>query len=320
MTLGSEEVLARNPARRQERSTGLAIAGVDCPACGQPVEGAAREVPDHEYALDYVARYAHCASCHSAFQAPMPLGEQLSAFYPAAYHSVGRRGFLARLRNQLRLRKLAPLLDGEGALLDYGCGDGSFLVHAAQALPDRHFYGFEIDSQPSLHSLADGRVTLIRGSYEYLLQTLPECRLITMNHVIEHLPDPLSTLLGLREKLLPGGRLEGQTPAAASLEHRVFGSRWSGYHAPRHTVVFSRNGLARLLERAGLTEIAIRGAFNPAGIAVSLATLRQKQSAPGSIVRRGPSWLFWLGLATSLAPIDLLSGAPGIIDFRAKRA
>ena len=41
--------------------------------------------------------------------------------------------------------------------------------------------------------------------------------------------------------------MEGQTPAAGSLEQRVFGSFWSGYHAPRHTVVFSASGLDQFL-------------------------------------------------------------------------
>lgn len=315
--LGNETAVAVNS--RVEAGSIERDDSVVCSACGERTARSAQRVPDHEYALDYVASYVDCEHCHTAFQAPMPASDQLSAFYPAAYHSMGRRGLLANLRNRMRLRKLLPHLDGEGALLDYGCGDGSFLEYAARFLPDRSFFGFEIDSQPSRTSLADGRVTLIRGSHADLMQALPPCRLVTMNHVIEHLPDPLATLSDLREKLLPGGSLEGQTPAAASLEHRVFGLRWSGYHAPRHTVVFSRSGLRTLLSRAGFADAFTRGAFNPAGIAVSLATLRQQPAAPGSIQRGGPAWLFWLGLAASLAPIDLLSGSPGIIDFRAKR-
>jgi hypothetical protein len=140
-----------------------------------------------------------------------------------------------------------------------------------------------------------------------------------MNHVIEHLPDPLRTLEGFAASLVPGGVIEGQTPAAASLEHQVFGRRWSGYHAPRHTVVFSRTGLERVLERAGFTGVRVRGAFNPAGIAVSLATLARPVDAPSRIPRQGLGWLGWLALASALGPVDLLSGRPGIVDFSAAR-
>lgn len=291
-----------------------------CVACGELVPRRALEVPDHEYGLSYVARFVDCERCRSSYQDPMPASEELASFYPATYHSMGRRGFLTKVRNEMRLRRLRSIAPETGPILDHGCGDGAFLVFAASRMPGRKLYGFEIDSTHKVETLADGAVTIVRGSQGDLLEVLPPCALITMNHVIEHLPDPLGTVSALFAKLQPGGLFEGQTPAASSLEHRVFGPRWSGYHAPRHTVVFSRRGLRSLLERAGFGQIQIRGAFNPAGIAISLATLRQKAGEPGTIVRSGFSWLFWLGLAAWLAPIDLLSGSSGIIDFAARRS
>jgi|SRR4051812_2652847 SAM-dependent methyltransferase len=249
----------------------------------------------------------------------MPEERTLGSFYPANYHSMARDGVLTRIRYDMRVRRLSSVLDGEGAVLDYGCGDGSFLVSAARRMPGRKFFGYEIGDHPETRELAGGAVTLVRGPVSHLFDVLTPCRVITMNHVIEHLADPLDTLRKLREHLAPGGLLEGQTPAAASLEHRVFGTRWSGYHAPRHTVVFSRDGLRRFLERAGFADVQVGAAFNPAGLAVSLASLSQPADAAGRIVRRGAGWLFWLALAAALAPIDLLSGASGIVNFRARR-
>ena len=147
---------------------------------------------------------------------------------------------------------------------------------------------------------------------------LPPCCLVSLNHVIEHVPDPMTIVGSLHDRLTPGGCFEGQTPNAASLERRVFGSRWSGYHALRHTVVFSISGLRAVLERAGLERIAITPAFNPAGIAVSLASVTHGESG-GVIRRRGLRWTGLLGLASLLAPFDLLLGAPGIVNFTAWR-
>jgi len=289
-----------------------------CPACATRGTNACQPIADHEYGLSWIAAYATCGACATCFQAPMPAGSQLADFYPADYHSMGRRGFLTRLRFDLRARRLLSLVDGEGPILDHGCGDGSFLLRAAERMPGRQLFGYEIGRDREVKELAGGQVTLIKGSDADLWDVLPSCRLITMNHVIEHLPDPEQTLARLRERLLPGGWFEGQTPAASSLEHRVFGGRWSGYHAPRHTVVFSPAGLSSLLERTGFVQVEVKGAFNPAAIAVSLASLSQPAHAPGRITRSGLGWLFWLGLAATLAPLDLLSGAPGIIDFRAR--
>ncbi|HEY8515484.1 MAG TPA: class I SAM-dependent methyltransferase [Candidatus Binatia bacterium] len=275
-------------------------------------------MPDHEYGLAHRATYVRCSACGSEYQQPMPGPDELASFYPPNYHSMTGGGLLLRMRHDVRARRLARLLTGDGAVLDYGCGDGGFLVHAARKLPGRRWYGYEIASRPERIELAAGAVTLVRGDLDDLLAVLPECRLITMNHVIEHLPQPLATLTRLCERLLPGGVFEGQTPAAGSLEHRLFKTRWSGYHAPRHTIVFSPDGLRRLLERAGLRDVAIEGTFNPAGLALSLASVRHGD-APGVLVRQGFGWLAWLGVAAALSPIDLLSGAPAVVDFAARK-
>ena len=289
-----------------------------CPACtGSRPEGR-RRVPDHEYDLNAIVNYARCGDCGSEYQDPMPDFETLASFYPDGYHSFAGRGLLQRVRNDLRLRRLSRFLDGPGVLLDYGCGNGAFLERVAERLPDRTLFGFEIAPHCEKQSLADGRITIIRGHYTDLIRELPPCRLITMNHVIEHLPEPLEVVRALAERLLPGGTFEGQTPATGSTEQRVFGGYWSGYHAPRHTVVFSRRGLEALLERARLTQLEFSSAFNPAGLAISLASLSHGDS-PGRVRRQGLRWLACLGLATLLAPIDLLA-SPAVLDFAARRA
>ena len=288
-----------------------------CPACGAGDIAPGMTVPDREYVLPYLARYAECRSCASLFQDPMPGFGELGAFYPATYHAATADGLLSRARHRLRLKQLAPLLTSDGALLDYGCGNGAFLLWAADRLGGRPLFGYEIGARRDVQKLAGGAVTIVRGTPDDLLDLLPPCRLITMNHVIEHLPDPLQTVSSLARILLPGGMIEGQTPAADSLERRVFKTRWSGYHAPRHTVVFSRAGLQRLLERAGLDDVAVRSGFNPAALAVSLAACTR---GPGQGIRRGGlGWVWWLGCGTLLAPFDLLSGAPGIANFAAAR-
>jgi SAM-dependent methyltransferase len=289
-----------------------------CPACGERAAGEPVRVPDREYRVPYLAAYATCPACASLFQRPMPDGPTLAAFYPADYHSQTGQGPVGRFRHDARLRRLGALAGADGPVLDYGCGNGAFLVRAAERVPARRYYGFEIAEERDEVTLAGGAVTLIRGDLDWLLDRLPTCRVITMNHVIEHLPDPLSVLSLLCAKLAPGGLLEGQTPAAGSLEHRVFGRRWSGYHAPRHTVVFSPTGLARLLARAGLEDVDVRGAFNPAGLAVSLASLAQTGEG-GRVRRSGPAWLVFLGVATLLSPVDRLSSAPAIVDFAARK-
>ncbi len=288
-----------------------------CPACGDLGIGPSRAVPDHEYGIAYLATYVECGGCGSLRQDPMPSGADLAAFYPPDYHARTGQGLLGRLRHQARFRRLAPLV-GAGPVLDYGCGNGDFLRYVARRRPGPEYYGFEIGEKREVTVLDGGAVTVVRGDIDDVCSIVPPCHLITMNHVVEHLPDPLAVMAELAAKLAPGGVLEGQTPAAGSLEHRVFKGAWSGYHAPRHTVVFSAAGLAVLLAKAGLVDVEVERAFNPASIAVSVASVPQRGRA-GHIRRSGPSWLAFVAMATALAPIDLLSDSPAIVDFTARR-
>ncbi|MEA2702659.1 MAG: hypothetical protein QOD63_604, partial [Actinomycetota bacterium] len=202
-------------------------AGPSCPACGDLRNGAGRAVPDHEYGVAYVATYVACSGCGSLRQDPMPSAAELAGFYPPDYHARTGQGLLGRLRHQARFRRLAPLV-GDGPVLDYGCGNGDFLRYVARRRPGPEYYGFEIADRREVTVLDGGAVTVVRGDVDDACSIVPTCHLITMNHVVEHLPDPLAVVSELAAKLAPGGVLEGQTPAAGSLEHRVFRDAWSG--------------------------------------------------------------------------------------------
>lgn len=292
---------------------------VSCPACGSRKREASYRVPDHEYNLGRSTDYALCADCGTMVQTPMPDLEMLSTFYPADYHSFAAGGWLARLKDQARLRRLKSLVAADRAvILDYGCGDGRFIKEAARQASGWVFWGFEIAAQKALDVALDGRVTIIRGSIDHLLDVLPACNLITMNHVLEHLPDPLAVLAALHGRTAEGGIMEGQTPAADSLERRVFRTRWSGFHAPRHTVVFSRLGLQHILTNAGFRDPQVTPAFNPAAMAVSLASLPHGDN-PGTIRRHGLTWLICIGAAAALHPLERLSRSPGVVNYTARK-
>ncbi|MEI9939929.1 MAG: class I SAM-dependent methyltransferase [Pseudomonadota bacterium] len=251
----------------------------------------------------------------------MPDESQLGGYYPPSYHSMTDGGWLMRRRRAMRVSRLAKLTGTEPTVvLDYGCGNGSFLVTASRQLSQHRYVGFEYSEEASRQELEGGKVLIVRGQLRHLtdeLEGVGKVGVLIMNHVVEHLPDPSAVMRALAPHMAERAIFDGQTPNADSLEHRIFGTRWSGYHAPRHTVVFSRSGLFEFMSRHGYSDIAIRGAFNPAGVAVSLGTLPQR--AEGLIVRKGASWFALVAVASALMPIDLISGFPGMINFVGKR-
>ena len=110
-----------------------------CPACAERTFGTAVHISDYEYRVSYIARYACCEMCGTVVQSPMPLLEELGRFYPPSYHAATTRGLLPRLRHQLRYQHLAKMLNGDGGVLDYGCGNAAFLIWVRERWPSEIF-------------------------------------------------------------------------------------------------------------------------------------------------------------------------------------
>lgn len=85
---------------------------------------------------------------------------------------------------------------------------------------------------------------------------------ITMDQVLEHLPDPLAALRAAATMLRPGGRLVVTTPNGGSTLRRLLGRRWQHWHAPYHLHIFSPRSLALALRTTGFRPLG-RGWTTP---------------------------------------------------------
>ena len=85
-----------------------------------------------------------------------------------------------------------------------------------------------------------------------------------MFHVIEHVPSPKRVLSRLKEALVPGGVIVGQTPNCASYGCRFWGESWNQWHVPHHFVLFTHETLARHAASAGLEVVAISSSLSGA--------------------------------------------------------
>jgi SAM-dependent methyltransferase len=97
-----------------------------------------------------------------------------------------------------------------GALLDIGCGNGSFLQAYGRANPGWRMTGLELDARNRACVESIPGVTHLHvGPIESLDQKFD---LIVMIHALEHIPNPVAFLRSLLEKLNPEGRLLIQVP------------------------------------------------------------------------------------------------------------
>jgi SAM-dependent methyltransferase len=72
-----------------------------------------------------------------------------------------------------------------------------------------------------------------------------------MNHVFEHVPDPITLLKECYRLLSPGGHLILAMPNLGSLGHRLFREHWLALDPPRHLCLWSAATLSRALRDTG---------------------------------------------------------------------
>ena len=138
------------------------------------------------------------------------------------------------------------------SLLDVGCGDGAFLALARTCGWD--VVGIDPDPKAAANAAKQG-LSVYVGGVEYFHGKSEIFDVITLNHVIEHVHDPIGVLKTCFELLKPGGQIWLETPNVKCLGHTRFQKNWRGLEVPRHLVIFNRHSLKQALYYAGFREM-----------------------------------------------------------------
>lgn len=194
------------------------------------------------------------------FQAHMPAVSDMRQYANQEYaagvyleYASSRDLKLATARSRLdRIKQL-----GNGTrLLDVGCATGFFLEAAEAEGFDVH----GVEFSPVAISLArpDIREQIVCGDVNALIsQSAAKFDVVTAFDIIEHVQNPGKFLADIREVLNTGGILTMSTPDTGHFLRYLMGSRWPMLQPMQHTVLFSRQGLAELLQRCGYGEIEV---------------------------------------------------------------
>lgn len=250
----------------------------DCPAC--PLCGAAGSLihVGMEDRLFHVpgkwnSRQCDNAACGLVWLDPMPRREEIHKAYATYYthEDKGRQGSPNRRKGLgvrlLRLyKRLLKALVGvrrergnhdlmylrdvpPGRLLEIGCGSGKRLARLAAL--GWQVEGQEVDEKAWATAKAKYPFQVHLGELKALALDAGAFDAVVMNHVIEHVHEPVELLQEVQRLLKPGGMLIANTPNAMSQEHRIFGTSWYSLDPPRHLHLFSPRSLSMLATRAG---------------------------------------------------------------------
>jgi len=127
-----------------------------------------------------------------------------------------------------------------GTLLDIGTGTGDFLNYASKK--KWKTTGFEPNNKAKELARQKG-VFLVESTTELTENAFD---VITLWHVLEHIPDLEKQLLELKRLCKPNGHIIVALPNYKSYDAKYYKEFWAGFDVPRHVWHFSKMAIEKL--------------------------------------------------------------------------
>lgn len=222
----------------------------ECPLCHCPES----EVFDQRSLHGYFLTNRICQGCGLVYLSPRLSGKNLEDFYKEEYRRL-YHGIAEPTPQDLEVQESRANFLGDflvengvsrvGRHLDIGCSTGTLLRVFAQKFCSRPT-GVELDNHHRAYAQKQGLEVL--PAMEALPENGPKYDLVSLIHVLEHLPDPVATLEALRTtRLNPDGWLLLEVPNLYA--HDSF--------EIAHLVSYSRMALIQTVRRAGFTPVRV---------------------------------------------------------------
>lgn len=241
---------------------------MNCPVCGSVLTDTVKKLWDDRYGYPGQFDLLSCTKCGHDFLncdlTPSQLGELYTNYYPRKNYDLAQwkphaeKSGLDAWFNGLNSSAFR-MVPKNVRVLDVGCGFGQSLgYHTAR---NCDVYGVEADE--NIRRVAEKFGYKIHvGLFDDSKYEAEFFDYVTMDQVIEHVTDPLSTLRGVARILKSGGTAILSTPNAGGWGATVFGRHWINWHAPYHVQFFSRRSMQLSAEQAGLVVADVKTITN----------------------------------------------------------
>lgn len=206
-----------------------------------------------------------CKACGFRFTNARPEAERLGAYYKSEEyisHSNAKKGlvnglyqFVRQLTLKQKYQQIATYQKG-GKLLDIGCATGEFLNFSRSM-------GFEVCGvEPDADARGFAQKTYnLEVNEEDFLDKAEDASfdVITMWHVLEHVPNLNERIKQLMRLLKPGGLCVIALPNVNSYDARIYGEYWAALDVPRHLYHFGQKDILNLMEKHGFRFLQGKG-------------------------------------------------------------
>ena len=195
-----------------------------------------------------------CMGCGLIHSYPIPTKKELDVYYSKQYRREYKGAYTPQRKHILRysrgsMRRIKQLLQfaSQGQkLLDVGSGSGEFVYMASLSGFDVH--GLEPHEGYSEYTRKTFGIPIITAPLEKADIASESYDIITLNHVLEHLQYPLTSLSYLNRWLKAGGLLAVEVPNIETTHH----SPINRFHYA-HIYNFNHDTLKAMLEKSGFT-------------------------------------------------------------------
>ena len=191
---------------------------------------------------------------------PKPSLEELPSYYESEdyiSHTDGKRSLFEKLYQFIKniaLKNKLKLINSQsqkGKILDIGAGTGDFLVVAKK--DGWEITGIEPGEKPRNIAIQKG-VSFVNNLSDLADNSFD---VITMWHVLEHVPDLDLQIKEIKRLIKPNGSILIAVPNFKSFDANYYGKFWAAFDVPRHLWHFSKTAIEKLfaIEKLQLVKV-----------------------------------------------------------------
>lgn len=187
---------------------------------------------------------------------PQPTLDKLGSYYEFEdyiSHTDGKRTLFEKMYHFIKrkaIRDKVSLINSyqpvKGRILDIGAGTGDFLLECK----NQNWEILGIEPNDKAKGIALGKGIKFGDTIEKLESNSFD--VITMWHVLEHVPDVEHQVAELKRLLKPSGTIIIAVPNFKSYDANHYKEFWAAYDVPRHLWHFSKTAIEKLFDKQNM--------------------------------------------------------------------
>ncbi|MGC1204102.1 MAG: class I SAM-dependent methyltransferase [Flavobacteriaceae bacterium] len=196
---------------------------------------------------------------------PQPTSDKLPEYYKSEdyiSHTDSQRNLFEKAYHLVRsisLKKKLKLINSfqleATNLLDVGCGTGDFLQTARQ----NNWTVSGIEPNEQARQIANKKTDNLVFEIDQLLKFKSSSfDVISLWHVLEHLPNLENQIAIFKKLLKPNGRLIIAVPNYKSYDAEYYKQFWAAYDVPRHLWHFNKASISNLVSKQNMEVIKVK--------------------------------------------------------------